>query len=143
MVRIISIRYEDGYVLSKLINSLEIETIVCKFPMEEFDEHRVIFPDCQKEFGEQIKLIIMTKKNKELYIFNSDSLLELAKIEGSEWLEKQKYEFGTMTPNYDSFAFALNRYNETKHYIPENLCVAKIKGNNKIYFVYANGVIEC
>lgn len=45
MVRIISIRYEDGYVLSELINSLEIETIICKFPMEEFDEHRVIFPD--------------------------------------------------------------------------------------------------
>ena len=85
----------------------------------------------------------MTKKNKELYIYNSDSLIELAKIEGNDWLEKQKYEFGTMTPNHHSFVFALNRYNETKHYIPENLCIAKIKGNDKTYFVYANGVIEC
>ena len=85
----------------------------------------------------------MMKKNKELYIFNSDSLIELANIEGDDWLEKQKYEFGTMNPEHDSFAFALNRYNETKHYIPENLSVAKIKGNSKVYFVYASGVIEC
>lgn len=82
------------------------------------------------------------KKNKELYIYNSDSLIELAKIEGDEWLEKQKYEFGTMNPEHGSFAYALKQYNETKHYIPENLCVARIKGNNETYHVYPNGVID-
>lgn len=45
MVRIISIRYEDGYVSSFILNSLNIEDIVSKFPIEDFDEHRVIFPD--------------------------------------------------------------------------------------------------
>lgn len=84
------------------------------------------------------------KKNKELYIFNSDSLIELAKIEGNEWLEKQIEEFKNNSPiTHGSFVYALKQYNETKHYIPENLCIAKIKGNNKTYFVYANGAIEC
>lgn len=47
MVRIISIRYEDGYIRSTLFPSVNIEEIVSKFLSfkEDFDETRVIFPD--------------------------------------------------------------------------------------------------
>lgn len=76
----------------------------------------------------------------KLYIYNSDSLLELAKIEGNEWLEKQKIEFENSIPNKNSFAFAVRNYNKTKHCVEDNFCIAIIEGK-KNYYVYANGVI--
>ncbi len=47
MVRILSIRYEDNYVLSFLFDSLDIKQIVSKIISleDDFDETRVIFPD--------------------------------------------------------------------------------------------------
>lgn len=58
MVRIISVRYEDKYVISELFNSLDIEKIVSYFlSMDgEFDERRVIFPDLSERVWKSYSL---------------------------------------------------------------------------------------
>lgn len=85
----------------------------------------------------------MMKKNKHtvLYIYNSDSLLKIAEAEGINWLNLQKEEFDKIIPNKGSFARALKEYNNSKHSIPDDICIAYIEGKNK-YHVYASGVID-
>lgn len=82
------------------------------------------------------------KSKKDLYIYNSDSLIKLAEIEGSEWLEIQRKEFNRLDPNFGSFSNALNKYNETKHLYLDAICIAIVDGCINKYKVFANGLIQ-
>lgn len=82
------------------------------------------------------------KKSSDLYIFNSNALIALAKIEGDEWLKYQKEEFSKLDPNFNSFSNALNKYNETKHLYLDDICIAIIDGYINKYKVFADGFIK-
>lgn len=82
------------------------------------------------------------KSKKDLYIYNSDSLIKLAEIEGSEWLEIQRKEFYKILPIFGSFSYALDRYKETKHIYDESVRIAIINGQIHKYEVLGNGLIK-
>lgn len=80
-------------------------------------------------------------KEKNLYIFDSYSLMKLAIIEGNFWLESQKNEFSKADPASDSFAHAFNEYQKTKNLYVQIVVVATINGNNHNYNVMSDGMI--
>lgn len=82
----------------------------------------------------------MMKKNKNLYVYNSDSLIQLADNEGPHWLDIQKIEFND-DPNEGSFAYALKEYQKNKNLYVDINIIASIRGQNNNYIVMSNGLI--
>lgn len=74
----------------------------------------------------------------KLYIYKSESIERLGRIEGEEWVKSQKDN-----TKEGSYVGAYLAYEKQKHSVNENDTVAEIYGNNKrVYIVKGNGEIK-